>query len=306
MHGVTDGSLAIGAVKKAKITDLERWAKSLPGMHRRGAGICKRLKDAGVVKIARSGIVTIAHWADEQVAAATAEGERKRRERERKGIQEILDACSDFAGEYIPEDELFRMINVRTKKRPNSVSKICELCIKHGYMHRAPDGLILIRSCETLNNDGDSVPVSPPSTFDNVASGSERDMSHTHGVTCHIDRRSRNRESKDSSNSTRASTGGETGTESRFAATVTIEAIQTGSPLDVCEALIGESGKWAGNGFTKKLHELRDKHGEARGNSIFRDCMLSLYNDIKEGAPIRKRGPVLHGKLNKWLQGAPS
>ena len=84
---------------------------------------------------------------------------------------------------------------------------------------------------------------------------------------------------------------------------LTRNEVRNGSPLDMCEALVGERGDRSANSFSKALRELRDSYGEARGTSIFRDCLESLWNDLAEGAPIRNRGAVFNSKLKKWSRG---
>lgn len=304
MEGFTDGSLTIAGAKRAKVKDVEAWARSLPGMQRKAAGLCKRLKAAGLIVYGRSGIVKIARWEDEQIAPKTPAAARQRRSRLHKDMEAFLAAISDQQGEYVNENEIVRLASVRLQKRPDSVSRICEACISAGSIRRIEGTELFVQSCETSNDASPSGACSPPPISDSDHFVPGRDMSHPAGVTCHIEGRSKERESKDSSNFERVSSGGEQAPEGRGPAGLTKEDIYSGSPLDVCDQLIGERGDWSTNGFTKKLRELREMYGETRGTSIFRDCLISLHTDISEGARITKKAAVLHGKLNKWLKNA--
>lgn len=311
-----NGSLAMGATRRMTLEDvIEYMVGSCHVPNRRKAReIAGRLvSGAGLLKVSKAGVVTIARWADEQAVAAPV-ALRQRMHRVREALREYMIAHG--VESYTASREAWRLASDR------SVIDMVSAGAARSRVLALADPVIAAANASrpAVATEGQgkapSVPSPGPAQAHGSGAGSGCDMSHIGCVTCHTDTRvipesrpekgdsvSLNPEpdsvappaASGSGHSVQGAGPGE-GTEGASTPAVLRDpdAMRRMKPVDAACALTREFGELARNTYAKRMRELSEAYGQAVGPEVFYDCLAELRIEILEG-----RAKVASSLLNR-------
>lgn len=297
-----NGSLSIGAQRRLTEDQVIEYMATWPGNNRPAA---KRrmaaLKSAGLVKVSKSGVVTISNWGEEQETALTLSAERKRvwREQRKKMLEGELRDLAD-------EEPSQKSDGFLTKKGQRPAT---------GLPPPSPQVSV---------TGSDSGTKSPDETPDSGGTMSHRQMGHCPTRTEDLRLRPETEkemnislnpepepepESQRGTGSGRFARNGEGGGRPVAASL----DVWDGDSVDVALRLCGEVGDYARNSWNKRRGDCIARCGgdEFAGDSMFREVLQNFAGILREDRMPKKardgrpmtRARYLHGMISKRLAG---
>lgn len=320
------GSMEMGSTRKMTRDDVvEYMVSSCQVPNRRKAGeILERLVDrAGLLKVSKAGVVTIANWEMEQASAAPA-ALRKRKQAARDGVIRYMVVhgldpmeAKREAWKLVDDPRVEQLLTMNVARR-----RILDLCdpIIAAYGRARGEGL---RKAPA----GPSVP-SPQGSVSGFDSGCE--PSRLEGVRTHTEtdlktdteerdevslnrrpdpdlRRDPPAEASGSAHDVQRGEGTEGPAGCRGAVPVfdarDPDALRRMDPIEAACVLTKEHGELARNTYRKRLRELQEAYG-AQGLPMYWDCLFELAAALRENAVRKTPSAFLNGIFRRRIDGA--
>lgn len=294
-----NGSLSLGAQRRMTEDQLIEYMATWPGNNRPAAKRrMAQLKSAGLVRISKTGVVTIVGWAEEQKTALTFSAERKRawREQRKKMLEgELRDLDNEDASR---KSDVFLTKN-------EHVPAPCAL---------PPSPQVSVTGSDSGVKSPDET---PDSGWDNVP----RQMGHCPTRTEELRLRPETEKQRYKTLSPEPEPESHRGTGSEHRVQNGEGGRAQGAPLDVWDGdsvdvalrLCGEIGDYARNSWNKRRGECiaHCRGDEYAGDTMFREVLQNFAGILREdrmpqkardGRPMT-RARYLHGMLSKRLAG---